>query len=146
MTKPVPLSTASLFELYKKEKAVLDDELNPFPTFSVWKLQYAKERADEMDAVADSVKSLLAAEEALAGVVQKRDETTPKPTTPPVLKVVKKKKLTNMDKARTIFQQMVDESDEMPIRKDVMAAFMKQLKVSSACASTYHHNIKQKYN
>jgi len=143
MTTKLPLSAASLFELYKTEKDVMEDELTPFPTFSEWKVTYAADRDVEMEDVSESVKAILAAETAPLEMTFD-DDTTKKPTPPP--KLTKKKALTNMDKARTIFQQMFDESNEMPVRKEVMAAFMKQLKVSTACASTYHHNIKQKYN
>ena len=138
----LPLSAASLFELYKMEKEALGDDLTSFPSFSEWKVAYVTDRATEMDDVSESVKAILKAE-SVSVEMSFQEDTPNKPSQPTI---VKKKKLTNMDKARTIFQQMFDEFNEMPIRKDVMAAFMKQLKVSTACASTYHHNIKQKYN
>lgn len=140
MSNLVPLSAASMFELYKKEKAAMDDELNPFPIFADWKVKYANERADEMEAVADSVAAMIEAED--NQIVQVEDTPVVKPTP----KIVKNKPLTNMDKARTMYQQMVDELDELPARKDVIATFISQLKVSKACASTYHYNIKQKYS
>lgn len=152
------LPTKSLFDLYLKEKESMDDELNPFPKFKEWKEIYLRERQEEMDATDtddvyvmddEEVNRRLEADDLIEQVDEESTQSTSKKdkvTTPkPATKSTKNKPLTNMDKARTIFQKMVDESDEMPTRKEVMTAFMDQLKVSKACSSTYHHNIKQKY-
>jgi len=145
------LPTASLFDLYKAEKADFDDGIADYPTFRVWKETYLTERQVEMDNTdiseievlddATTNKELNGDEEPTKVTKPATKVATPKSPTQP-----KKKKLTNMDLARTIFQQMVDESDEMPTRKMVMEAFISKLQVSAACASTYHYNIKQKYN
>lgn len=149
---PLPtLPTNSLFDLYKKEKESMDDELDPFPKFKAWKEIYLRERQEEMDDINIINILLMDDEEATKHLEDDTTTVVPKvatkivPPTKPKVKSTKTKPLTNMDRARTIFQQLVDAAEEMPTRKEVMTAFMDQLKVSKACSSTYHHNIKQKY-
>ncbi len=141
------LPTASLFDLYKSEKADFADELTEFPTFRVWEETYSTERDEEMASM-DVGEMYTMDDEPIYEELdsptphQPKTVTEPKPTPTPS---TKGKKLTNMDRARTIFSNMVGPDNALPTRGDVIARFMSELGVSKACSSTYHHNIKQKY-
>ena len=138
------LSAPSLFELYNDEKADMEDSLTAFPSFKVWKKQYLQERTTEMETVVvDDVET----HELPAEFQMEEDNDLPKTKAKPVITkpTQKKKGLSNMDKAKIIYKDMISDTGELPERRNVIEAFMSKLKISKACASTYSHNIKQAF-
>jgi hypothetical protein len=118
------LSSQSLLEMYRVQKSIEDEPCNHFPSFIVWKEQMLREREVDMNN-AD-----------ISNIPLSVNNNT----------IIKKSTNSNMDKARNIFIRLIDDSGGIiPSRKEVMTILMTELNISSACASTYSHNIRQKY-
>lgn len=57
----------------------------------------------------------------------------------------KRKKGAKQEEAARIFQEMVEGNDPADVRKDIIAAFMEQLDMSKAGATTYFYNMRKKF-
>lgn len=146
------LSTATLFELYAAEKADMEDVLEGFPSFKIWKAQMLLDRQAEMDATEIPVGL-----EIVTFDVSIEDTSVDKTKVPSIINDVKAinkpkqkektnvKQISNMDRARKIFAELIGQNNELPPRKEVIARFIDQLGISPNCASTYAHNIRQPY-
>ncbi|MCK5787575.1 MAG: hypothetical protein KAH32_01060 [Chlamydiia bacterium] len=134
----IHISTTSLFNLYREEKAAsLDVLADNFPHFKEWKLDYIAElESDKLNIVVDFSEIADVEYTGPKSATGNANSTQPKV----------KSKLTNMDKARTIYNDMYELENELPKRKVAIERLVTELGISKACASTYEHKIKQKYS
>lgn len=156
-----------LLNLYKLEKEAMDLPSDPFPSFKEWRDEYMIEFIDshvdskmvdvetavaetekELDEEKDSIEQQTPVLNPRACRYQSSKSVTTKPKVKPTTKTKTPKKApanqSKKEMAITIYKSMMV-GKKHPERKDVIARFIKDIGMSSAGASTYHHTIKQMF-
>lgn len=139
------LNNASLLELYKLEKAALDDPLfgSPFPSFTRWKSKVElesvglyRDTAIEMEQAVEEIDKLLVEPEISAQ--PKSIVIKPKPKIVEEITMARKAK-SKVDKARAVFEQYFG---AIP-RSEMLKKFQnKSVGLTPAGASTYYQKFK----
>lgn len=146
------LNNATLLALYKQEKADMDMPSDPFPSFKDWKAEYAidweknhtmtdaEKALEEADRIVAEAEKELRQHKTTYTKPKKKKATTKKTIVKPT--VTKPKAPNKKQRATKVYQSLMV-NGEHPSRQDAIAAFVDQIGMTQAGASTYVYNIKK---